>query len=1060
MLHRRKVESGEGMINHEDGQGAQQDDAQSRLFAGPGEMRAACRAFDWSATPLGRVEGWPHNLRTTVQIVLAVRLPMLVFWGPQMNAIYNDGFRDMIGLRHPAALGQPSFEFWPEYREHHEQVFARVRAGETVSFDDAFFPIRRSEDVFDDAWFDVSYSPVFDDAGAVAGVLAAGVETTAQKKAEAGQAVLLELTDRLRTLEDPTVLQQTACCLLGEHLGLSRCLYADIEGDDFILRPGYVSGVPPMPSGRQPIRTFAASVLEACRRGETIVIDDVATESRLNQAEREALRLAQMGALSVMMLVKGGRLVGTFAMQSTTPRHWTELELELQREVADRTWAAMVRAQAEVALRVSEEQMRLAMEAATMVHWTLDVATGHTTWSSNCAEVLGFSPQPGPMTLLERIHSRAHPEDSARLREALGKTMRGEDDAHVEYRMCIPNSDDVVWTEVHATRVVDATTGTVRLIGVMQNITPRKRAEQALREAEARQAFLLELSDRLRMLTDPRAIMNTAAEMLGRQLGVAFLVYRVYDEDGDTSERAAVYSDGSLPDIVGNAPFRLSENAPGWAQAMRSGQEIFSEDVEKDQHLVLNDARRPFKMRATAAIPLIKQGRIVAALILAHVEPRRWSEADKQLCREVAERTWSAAERARVENALRVSEEHLRRAMILRDEFLAVVSHELRTPLSAILIWAKMLRAGAVKAADQPQALSVIEQSALAQRQLINDLLDVSGMLAGKMRIETERSEMGPLLSEGLAAVRPMAEGKHVTLSVDLGTAPVWANVDRARFQQVMWNLANNAVKFTPAGGQVSVRLRECEQVVQIEFQDTGCGIAPSFLPHIFERFRQADASTTRSHGGLGLGLAIVRQLIELHGGTIEARSEGNGKGATFVVELPRLEMASASSGSFASQKRRAQPSAPFVPRPVLAGVRVLFVEDEAHTRAGVQWVLEQCGADVTSAPSAAEALSAFDALAEDRRFDVLVSDVGLAEKDGYELLADVRRRAKGAALPALALTAYARDEDKRHALAAGFTAYLAKPVEPNVLVETIAAIVRGSDADERFGAFASSDSS
>jgi PAS domain S-box-containing protein len=1029
------------MLSREEAEGPPEETAQSHLFAGPGEMRALCRAFDWSTTALGRVEGWPHSLRTTVQIVLAAQLPMLLVWGPEMNAIYNDGFRDLIGSRHPAALGQPSFELWPEYREHHEDIYARVGAGETVSFDDALFPIRRSSGVFEDAWFSVSYSPVRDESGAVGGVLAAGVETTAQKQAEARQAFLLELADRLRTLESPTAIQLAACSLLGEHLALGRCLYADVEGDDFLMRPGYAKGVPTLPLGRQPIRAFAASLLDASRRGETIVIDDTATEPRLTHAEREAFRLAQIGAVTVLMLVKGGRLVGAFAMHSATPRRWTQVELELQREVADRTWAATERSQAEVALRVSEEQMRLAMEAATMVHWTVDVATGHTTWSSNCAEVLGFAPPPGPISLMDRIHARAHADDVTRLREAIDKTTRGQGDAHVEYRMCVPDSDDVVWSEIHATRVVDATTGTVRLIGVMQNITPRKRAEQALREAEARQAFLLELSDRLRALTDPRAIMSTAAEMLGRRLGVSSLVYRVYDADGDTSERAASYNDGRLTTAVGKAPFRLSESAPGWAQAMRSGQEIFSEDLEKDPHLAFKDPR-PFTMRASAAIPLIKEGRLVAVLVLAHVEPRRWLESDKQLCREVAERTWSAAERARAEAALRVSEEHLRRAMTLRDEFLAVVGHELRTPLSAILIWAKMLRAGAVEAADQPQALSVIEQSALAQRQVIDDLLDVSGMIAGKMRIQTEQTELGPLLVAGLAAVRPMADVKRVTVSLDLGGAPVWASIDRARFQQVIWNLANNAVKFTPVDGHVAVRMRELGSVVQIEFQDTGRGIAPSFLPHVFERFRQADASTTRTHGGLGLGLAIVRQLIELHGGTIEARSAGEGKGATFIVELPRLEMASTAIDLSASQKLSTGPPPAFVPAPVLAGVRVLFAEDEVHTRAAVQWLLEQCGAEVTPAVSAAEALLAFDAPGEGRRFDLLVSDVGLPEKDGYDLLADVRRRQKGAALPALALTAYARDEDKQRALAAGFTAYLAKPVEPRVLVDTIAAMV------------------
>jgi len=1020
---------------------APQEKGPSHLFAGPGEMRALCRAFDWSTTALGTVERWPQSLRTAVQIVLAARLPMLLVWWPDLNSIYNDGYRDIIRSRHPAALGQPVLEFWPEYRELNEHVYAQVRAGESVSFDDALIPIERSPGVVAQAWFQLCYSPVRDESGAVGGVLVVVVETTERKQAEERQAFLLKLADRLRALQDPIAIQQAACCLLGEYLGVNRSMYVDIEGEDFIVRSGYLSGAAPLPAGRNPISAFGASLLEACLRGESIVIDDVTADPRITPAELAAHRAAEIGAGAAVMLVKGGRLVGAFGFTQATPRRWTQAELELLREVGDRTWVAAQRAQAEAALRVSEEQMRLAMEAATMVHWTVDVATGRTSWSANYAEVLGFAPETTPLTVMDRIRAKTHPDDEARLVEAISRTMRGEGDMHVEYRMRVPHTDDVIWIEVHGTRVVDPTTGAARIVGVAQNINQRKRAEQALREAEAGQAFLLELADRLRAPTDPRAIMNTAAEMLGRHLAVSTLVYRLFEADGDTSERAATYSDAGPASVEGSFRIRMSEGAPGWARSMRAGQEIFAEDVEKNPLLALNDPR-PATVRACAGIPLIKEGRLVAVLAITHREPRRWSDADRQLCREVAERTWAAAERARAEAALRVSEEQLRHAMTLRDEFLAIVGHELRTPLSAILIWAKMLRAGAVKTADQIQALSVIEESALAQRQLINDLLDVSAMVSGKLRMQIEEAELGPVLAAGLQAVRPMAEAKRVALTVEVGDVPVWARIDRARLQQVVWNLANNAVKFTPAGGKVTVRLRQLDSAVRIEIEDTGRGIAPIFLPHVFERFRQADSSTTRAQGGLGLGLAIGRQLVELHGGTIEAHSAGEGQGATFVIELPRLELKAPAPGAPPSERRPTASPTPFVPQPVLTGVRVLFAEDEAHTRSVVQWLLEQCGANVTPAASAAEALSALDAPGDQPRFDVLVSDVGLPEKDGYELLADVRRRGAGVALPALALTAYAREEDKLRALGAGFDAYLAKPVEPRVLVETIVAMM------------------
>ncbi|RYE88510.1 MAG: response regulator, partial [Myxococcales bacterium] len=374
-----------------------------------------------------------------------------------------------------------------------------------------------------------------------------------------------------------------------------------------------------------------------------------------------------------------------------------------------------------------------------------------------------------------------------------------------------------------------------------------------------------------------------------------------------------------------------------------------------------------------------------------------------------------ADERARVLAREQEARREAERAMVLRDEFLSVISHELRTPLSSILLWSKMLRAGAVPPAQQPRALASIETSASAQKQLIEDLLDVSSMLSGKVTLSLREAALGPVLEAAAATVQPMAETRGVRLALDLEAGPDLARVDPDRLQQVAWNLLSNAVKFTPAGGTVTARLARLGPLLRLTVTDTGQGIAPDFLPHVFERFRQADASITRAQGGLGLGLAITHQIVELHGGTITAHSDGPGRGATFTVELPGLAP-TATSGATADAPTEPASAAPAV----LAGTRVLLVEDDASTRLALQLVLEHHGAHVTVATSADEALAAIDRPGESPRFDVLVSDIGLPGRDGYGLLAALRERPAGAALPALALTAYAREDDRQRVLAAG----------------------------------------
>jgi PAS domain S-box-containing protein len=382
----------------------------------------------------------------------------------------------------------------------------------------------------------------------------------------------------------------------------------------------------------------------------------------------------------------------------------------------------------------------------------------------------------------------------------------------------------------------------------------------------------------------------------------------------------------------------------------------------------------------------------------------------------------------------------------LKDEFLSTLSHELRTPLTSIIGWAKLLRTGELDETRRAQALETIGRNARSQAQLIDDLLDVSRIITGKLRIDMRPVEPASVVEAAVDSIRPAAAAKGIALELQLDRRWGLVSGDPNRLQQVIWNLLSNAVKFTRGGGHVGVRLVGSDSDVEISVTDTGYGISPDFLTHVFDRFRQADGSTTRTHGGLGLGLAIVRHIVEMHGGTVSAESDGEGHGATFRVKLPLyVEVQRAMS-----PRRESEPATEATgresaivesqgPMSALQGLRVLLVEDDGDNLELLAMLLSRNGAKITAVSSAAEALIAL----EEVRPDVLVSDIGMPEEDGYSLISKVRLLPpeRGGNTPAAALTAYARTEDRVRVLAAGYQLHLAKPVEPAELVAVVASL-------------------
>jgi len=409
-----------------------------------------------------------------------------------------------------------------------------------------------------------------------------------------------------------------------------------------------------------------------------------------------------------------------------------------------------------------------------------------------------------------------------------------------------------------------------------------------------------------------------------------------------------------------------------------------------------------------------------------------------ELAKEIRQRQRLEEERAQLlvqEQKARAEAENLNR---LKDEFLSTVSHELRTPLNAILGWSQIIRATRVDEAMMNRALETIERNARSQAQLIDDLLDISRIITGKIRLNVQTVELLAVIEAAMDTVRPAADAKNIRLQsvLDPAAGPVLG--DSERLQQIVWNLLSNAIKFTPKRGRVQVCLQRINSHVEIIVADTGQGISAEFLPYVFERFRQADSSITRSLGGLGLGLAIVRQLVELHGGTVHAESPGEGQGATFTVKLPLMAV-----GPTVIEPERVHPAVggrvPFDCSPRLDGLRILIVDDDADIRDLLTYTLEVCGAEVIAAASADEAISALTESSAPA--NILISDIGMPDEDGYALLRRVRalEPEKGGGIPAIALTAYARTQDRRAALLAGFQSHVAKPVEPAELIAVIA---------------------
>ncbi len=483
-------------------------------------------------------------------------------------------------------------------------------------------------------------------------------------------------------------------------------------------------------------------------------------------------------------------------------------------------------------------------------------------------------------------------------------------------------------------------------------------------------------------------------------------------------------------------------SAYGYRSVIRTGEPQLVQVLDpKDlDALAQNDEHRELLRQVSTSswmvLPLRVQGTMFGALTLAYSDSgRHYAPSDLTFAGELARRAAVAIDNARLYELSQHERSRVEAATRAKDEFVAMVSHELRTPLNAILGWLRLVRSGTLDESKKAHAFEVIERNARAQSQLVADLLDISRVITGKIRINPAQVDLSNVVDMAVEVVRPAAEAKRISIQMDLDRSGAILRGDADRLQQIVWNLLANAVKFTPKNGIVRVVLRRVESDLELCVEDSGEGIDPHFLPHVFESFRQSDTSLARPHGGLGIGLSIAKHLVELHGGSIEARSRGKGEGATFRVLLPISPLVSTTFG-VARVPATTEPRIGVALPTGLDGIRVLLVDDDDDARELVRFVLDGCGMDVTVAGTAEEAL---DQLAKATPH-IVISDIGMPVEDGYSLIRSIRTLSdpEKASVPTIALTAFARSEDRTRALVEGFNLHIAKPVEPDALVRAV----------------------
>jgi PAS domain S-box-containing protein len=1038
-----------------------------------GETGALIQGFNWSETSLGPIHQWPSSLTTALQILASSRFPMQILWGSDYIQFYNDAYIPIAGNKHPQGIGQPAAECWAEVWDFSKPLLDRVMAtGEATWSEDQLLVLDRNGAPAE-GYFTFSYAPIWLDPNQVGGIFIAVNETTAQvlgKRREQAlrakaQAIAENLENVLTSISDEFFMldaswQFTYINDLGvEALGkqrqdlLGHCIWDVFP--DLVATPLYTRLYEAVAS--QEATSFELFCQVSQRwlehrvypfgKGVSLLRVDISDRKYLEQAlddsQDQLNSLVNTAAASIARgrffanrtYVIDYRSVGCevitgYALAEITPELWAErtfqedwqansgaifdavfaqqpvtVEYRFRHKDGTIRWIAdsltsrydqgqncwmvtlvgidiTARKAAEAALQHSGTHLAMAQRVAQFGSWELFPHDQHIVWSGNMFEQFGFAPaETAP--LYGAIMERIHPDDRSLLEQHIALAIAERQAYAIDLRVQLPNGN-IKYLHSRCEPVLNTQNQVSKLIGTCLDITDRKQIELALRESEERYRVLAESMPQM--------------AWMGDHTGVKYWNQKWYTYTG-LSELESLGIEGVQAVHPDDQPHILTL----WEEGLTHGSAF-----EVEHRIRRHDGL--YRWFINRGLPVQDN--------TGHIT--RWVGT----ITDIDDKKQLEDQRARLLEQERVAREAAESANRIKDEFLAVLSHELRSPLNPILGWARLLRTGKLDAAKTAAALETIERNANLQAQLIDDLLDVSRILRGKLVLNGLPIALPTVIHNALETVHTASEAKAIAIQTHLDPAPLKVKADANRLQQVIWNLLSNAVKFTPTGGQITLSLRYEAAWAILQVTDTGKGIEADFLPHVFDRFRQADSTTTRVFGGLGLGLAIAHQIVEMHGGTIEVASSGKDQGTTFTVRLPLLTPTPESP----------PPPIPVDLAPDLSHVHILVVEDNPDSRQLITLTLEQLGTKVIAVASAAEAIATLARLTP----DMLISDIGMPETDGYSLIQQLRQMAQTRDLPAIALTSYTSPSDQQAILAAGFQKHLPKPMNTIHLIQAI----------------------
>lgn len=848
------------------------------------------------------------------------------------------------------------------------------------------------------------FSPVLAGDGSVEAVAGSTRDITAHKLAEARDRFLVSLDDAIRPLDDPREITQTAARLLGLHLGVDRCAYADVEADQdtMNLTGNHVRG-PEIRSivGRLKFADFGAEVLRLMREDEPFVVNDIDTHQPPIE-DPAAYRATQIQAVICVPLHKNGRFVASMAVHSATPRVWSSDEVELVRLVAARCWESIERARVARVLRESEERLRLATDTAELGIWVWDVATDVVLWENDRPyRMFGIPLSEGPVNATRFLKEFVHSEDAPAFERAIASAMETGEKFYFRGRFRRTNGE-VRWCEFNGRAEKRASGEALRIIGTAADVTESKHAEDRERQAaiDARAA------------AEANAKFRTFFEQGSQFAGVMAL-------DGTVIEANRLCIDAcgfKREEVIGRKFWDCGwwNRSPALMEMVREGTKQAAEGKlfrRESTYFLADGSERFVDLTLSPVTDNVGNVLFIAPTGIDITEKKHLEDELKRLL---------AAERA-----ARSEAETANRA---KDRFLAVLSHELRTPLSPVVMTIPAIELDPELPFKFREDLAMVRRNIDLEVKLIDDLLDLSRVTSGKLRLKLQPVHAHEVLQHAIRNSLSDAGGKRLNVRAELNAKNDQLLADPARLQQVLWNLLRNAVKFTPEAGEIVVRTWNDGGVLAIEIRDNGIGIEPEVLPRIFDAFEQGEARMTRQFGGLGLGLAIAKAVVEMQGGTITAASAGSNQGAAFTVRLNTRSVQPPAKSNGDAPPAQSQPAP--------ARLRILLVEDHGDTARTLARLLQMSGFEVKTAGSAAAALQ----LAAADTFDIVVSDIGLPDATGYDLMRQIRDLH---GISGIALSGYGMEEDMRKSREAGFADHIIKPVDVQQLQTVIQRVAR-----------------